>query len=157
MGIMSKYDSIESLSDGDFRRLAGVEKSTFVLMLEVLKPLELAKRARGGKQPRLSLPDRLLMCLEYLREYRTYFHLGQSYGVSEAQCYKICRWIEEALIKDKRFHLPGKKALIKPDADYATVLVDATESPVERPKKTLQKQTKRAETLLLGEEETAYA
>lgn len=132
---MSKYDSMGSLSEGDFRRLVGVDKSTFAVMLEVLKPLELAKRARGGKQPKLSLADRLLMCLEYLREYRTYFHLGRSYGVSEGHCYKICRWIEDALIKDKRFHLPGKKALVKPDAEYDVMLVDATESAVERPKK----------------------
>lgn len=134
---MSKYDSIKGLSDGDFRRLVGVEKSTLMVMLEVLTPLELAKRARGGKRPKRSLPDRLLMCLEYLREYRTYFHLGQNYGVSEAQCYKICRWIEDALIKDKRFHLPGKKVLIRPDTNYDVMLVDATESSVERPKKTL--------------------
>ena len=110
------------------------------MVLELIKPLELAKRSRGGKQPKLSLSDRLLMCLEYLREYRTYFHLGQSYGVSEGQCYKICRWIEDALIQDKRFHLPGKKALVKPDANYDVILIDATESPVERPKKTLKKQ-----------------
>ena len=154
---MSKYDSIEGLSDDNFRRLVGVEKSTFTAMLGVLKPLESAKRARGGRRPKLSLPDRLLMCLEYLREYRTYFHLGQSYGVSEGQCYKICRWIEDALIKDKRFHLPGKKALVKSDADYDVVLVDATESPVERPKKTLQKQKERAETLLFWEEKAAHA
>ena len=97
------------------------------------------------------------MCLEYLREYRTYFHLGQSDGVSEGQRYNICRWIEEALIKDKQFHLPSKKALVRSDADDDIVLVDATEPPVERSKKTLQEQTKRAEALLLGKEKTAYA
>jgi len=37
------------------------------------------------------LEDRLLMTLEYLREYRTYFHLGQSYGLSESACYRSCR------------------------------------------------------------------
>ncbi len=31
----------------------------------------------------------LLMVLEYLREYRTYFHIGQSYGMSESNCFKI--------------------------------------------------------------------
>ena len=120
--MMSKYDAIEGLSTDDFRRLVGVEKTTFALMLEVLKPLELAKRARGGRPPKLSLPDHLLMCLEYLREYRTYFHLGRNYGMSEGHCYKICRWIENALIKDKRFHLPGKKTLVKSDADYDIIL-----------------------------------
>ncbi|MBA3602477.1 MAG: transposase family protein [Parachlamydiaceae bacterium] len=31
------------------------------------------------------------MALEYLREYRTYFHLGRSYGLSESACYRACR------------------------------------------------------------------
>jgi hypothetical protein len=39
------------------------------------------------------------------------------------------------LIKDGRFHLPGKKALAKNDVQYEVVLVDATETPCERPKK----------------------
>ncbi len=75
------------------------------------------------------------MTLAYLREYRTYFHLGQSYGVSEGTCYKTCRWIEDALIQNDTFHLPGKKALLDKDKEYEVVLVDATESPIERPKK----------------------
>ena len=57
---MSKYDSIKALSDGEFRRLIGVDKSTFTEMLEVLKPLVPTKRTRGRKRPKLSFPDRLL-------------------------------------------------------------------------------------------------
>ena len=39
------------------------------------------------------------MALEYLREYRTYFHLCRSYGLSESACYRSCRWVEDILIK----------------------------------------------------------
>ena len=49
------------------------------------------------------------MTLEYLREYRTYFHIGKSYGVSESYAYKIIKWVEDVLIKDGSFALPGKK------------------------------------------------
>ena len=132
---MSKYSKIKDLSSEDFRRLIGVKKDTFSKMLDVLYPIERKKRRLGGRQPKLILEDRLLMSLEYLREYRTYFHLGQSYGVSEGSCYKICCWIEKALIKNKLFHLPGRKALLDPDKEYEVVLIDATESPIERPKK----------------------
>jgi hypothetical protein len=31
--------------------------------------------------------------------------------------------------------LPGRKALLKSDVEYEVVLIDATESPIERPKK----------------------
>ncbi|WP_409350577.1 transposase family protein [Wolbachia endosymbiont of Diaphorina citri] len=28
----------------------------------------------------------MLIALEYLRKYRTYFHIAQSYGISESDC-----------------------------------------------------------------------
>ena len=36
---------------------------------------------------------------------------------------------------DKQFSLPGRKALLKSDMEYELVLIDATESSIERPKK----------------------
>ncbi|ETZ06733.1 hypothetical protein P618_201097 [Holospora obtusa F1] len=45
----------------------------------------------------------LLMALEYIREYRTYFHVNQSYGISESSCYKGTKWIEDRLIKHPDF------------------------------------------------------
>lgn len=39
------------------------------------------------------------------------------------------------MIKDGTFSLPGKKALLKSDASYEIILIDATETPVERPQK----------------------
>jgi hypothetical protein len=53
------------------------------------------------------------MVLEYIREYRTYFPTGQSYGVSESSAYKTIKWIEDTLIKHPDFSLPGRKALLK--------------------------------------------
>ena len=43
-------------------------------------------------------------------------------------------WIENTLVKDKKFSLPGKKALVE-DQSIEIVLVDVTECPVERPQK----------------------
>jgi hypothetical protein len=45
------------------------------------------------------------------------------------------RWIEDTLIKSKEFSLPGRKALLKSDMEFEVVMIDVTESPVERPKK----------------------
>ena len=42
---------------------------------------------------------------------------------------------EDVLIQDGTFSLPGKKALVKSDVEYEVVLIDVTESPVERPKR----------------------
>ena len=88
------------------------------------------------------------MTLEYIREYRTYFHVSQSYGVRESATYKPVRWVEDTLIKHPDFALPGRKALLKSDMEYDVVLIDATETPIERPKK--------AKTFLLGKKEKTH-
>jgi Helix-turn-helix of DDE superfamily endonuclease len=130
-----KYDKLHNLSLAQFKRLTGVKPATFAAMVDILTAADDAKKKRGGRASKLSIEDRLLMALEYLREYRTYFHIAQSYGVSESNAYKICRWVEDTLIKDKQFALPGRKELLKSDVEYEVVLIDVAESPVERPKK----------------------
>lgn len=132
---MDKSVTVGRLSDEAFRRLTGVQKATFAKMKEILEEAEVERKKLGGKPNKLSIFDRLLMALEYLREYRTYFHLGQSYGISESACYRNCRWVEDTLMKSKTFHLPGKKALYDEKMHEGCVLIDVTESPVERPKK----------------------
>ena len=74
------------------------------------------------------------MTLEYLREYRTYFHVASSYGISESSCYRNIKWIEDTLIKHPDLALPGKKALLNGGEDEV-ILIDATETPINRPKK----------------------
>jgi Helix-turn-helix of DDE superfamily endonuclease len=137
---MRKYDRVKNLAEEDFKRLTGVKRKTFHDMIEILNQEELKKKAGGGKPNILSLEDRLLMALEYLREYRTYFHVSQSYGVTESTCYRNCRWIEDVLIRSGKFSLPGKKELLKSDIEYEVLLIDASESPIERPKKKSPKQ-----------------
>jgi hypothetical protein len=132
---MQKYEHVKNLSPGKFRRLIGVSKNVFQEMLSIVKIAALKKAKKGGRPPSLVIEDQLLMALEYLREYRPYFHLGQSYGVSESSCYKTCKWIENTLIKDEKFRLPGKKVLLKNNMSLELLLIDATETPIERPKK----------------------
>lgn len=130
-----RYEGLRGFREEEFRRLTGVKKATFVKMLEILKEAEEVKKAKGGKPNYLSMEDRLLMALEYIREYRTYFHVASSYGVSEGVCYRNIKWIEDTLIKHPDFALPGRKALLKSDIEYETILIDVSESPIERPKK----------------------
>ena len=140
-----RYEEVGGFNDEEFRRLTGVKRTTFEKMVSILNAAEASKKALGGKPNNLAMEDRLLMALEYLREYRTYFHIASSYGVSESTCYRNSRWIEDTLIKHPDFALPGRKALLKSDMEYEVVLIDATESPIERPKKsrTISTQAKR--------------
>ena len=107
-----------------------------------------AQRSRGGRSTKLTTEDRLLLTLEYWREYRTYFHIAHDDGISESTAYKNIKWVEDTLIKHSDFSLPGRKSLTASEKAYEVVLVDATESPIERPKKT--------KALLFRKKEEAY-
>ena len=132
---MQKYEHIKDLPSKAFRRLTGVSKNVFEDMLGIVKLAALKKTAKGGRPSSLSIENQILMALEYLREYRTYFHLGQSYGVSESSCYKTCKWVDNTLVRDAKFRIPEKKILLSNDMPLEVILIDATETPIERPKK----------------------
>jgi len=126
-----RYETIEHLKDTDFKRLTGVQRETFDLMLKVIE-----KGLRDfGRPTKLSRADQLLMTLMYWREYRTEFHIAQSYGISEATVCRTIRKVENALVRSGKFRLPGKKTLQVSDTVFEVVLVDVTEQPIERPKK----------------------
>ena len=130
-----KYENIRNYSEDQFRRVTGVKRSTFERMLEILASKRKEKLSQGGRKPKLSLEEMLVAALEYWREYRTYIHIAASYGIHESNMYRLIKWVEDVLIKDGTFSLPGKKALLKSETEYEVVLVDATETPVERPKR----------------------
>jgi hypothetical protein len=134
--MQSKYEQHFLLSDSDFRRLTGVHKATFEQMVVVLTAQINQMKKVSGRPSRLSVADQLLMMLEYNREYRTYFHIAQSYLVSEATAFRLISRAENYLIKSGKFSLPGKKALFESEINYEILIVDATETKVERPKKT---------------------
>jgi len=130
-----KYENLKSYSEEQFRRITGVRRTTFEKMLEILRPKYKEKLSKGGRTPKLNLEEMLLAALEYWREYRTYAHIAASYGIHESNMHRLIKWIEDVLIKDGTFSLPGKKALLKSAVEYEVVLIDVTESPVERPKR----------------------
>lgn len=132
---MKQYDYIKTLADEEFRRLTGVKIATFKQMILLLLEAEKAQKIKSGRSHKLCMEDRLLLTLEYLREYRTYFHIANSYGIHETTAIRISRWVEDVLVRSKEFSLPGRKALLKSDMEYEVILIDAAESPCERPKK----------------------
>ena len=126
-----RYETIKHLKDTDFKRLTGVQRETFEKMRKVIE-----KGMRDfGRPPKLSRADQLLMTLMYWREYRTEFHIAQSYGISESAVCRTIRKVEDTLVHSRKFRLPGKKALQPSDTIFEVVLVDASEQPIEHPKK----------------------
>ncbi len=130
-----KYEIIKEYDEKQFRRITGVKRATFNKMIEILKKSYAEKHRRRGRKSKLSIEEQLLAALEYWREYRTYAHIAASYGIAESNIYRSIKWIEDTFIKDGTFSLLGKKELLKSDAAYEVILIDATETPVERPQK----------------------
>jgi len=131
-----------SLSNTQFKRLFGVKRTTFSQMLEILHPAFEKLHARGGKPPKkLRLEDRLLVTLQYWRTYLTLEHLAYEYNTVKSHIHDAIVWVEDTLIREGTFRLPGKKALMDSEDEtdgeqkQRTILIDVTESPIERPKK----------------------
>ncbi len=134
-----RWEEVCGWPDKKFRRLVGVKPGVFQQMKEAALASEPASThpaggARRGPRPKLAIEDRLLMLLMYYREYRTFAHVGASFGVSETQCWRIVTELEERLLADERFHLTRKQSL-RSDAHWQGVVIDAGECAVERPKK----------------------
>lgn len=126
-----RYETIEHLKDTDFKRFSGVQRATFDLMLRVVE-----KGLRDfGRPAKLSRADQLLVTLMYWREYRTEFHIAQSYGISEATVCRTIQKVENILVRSGKFRLPGRKTLQVSDTIFEVVVVDVSEQPIERPKK----------------------
>jgi hypothetical protein len=125
------YLDIRDRSAEDFKRLTGVLPETFQAMLRAVQ----RSASKFGRPPTLSDADQLLLTLLYWREYRTQYHVAAEYGISESTCGRIIRHVEEVLSESTHFKLPKKKRLDRSSIDIEVVVVDVTETPIERPKK----------------------
>ncbi len=129
------YENLRNLPADQFRRTCGVEPATFEAMLEALRAAEQRKR-KPGRPPKKPLEDQLLLTLLYHYDYRTQLQLGVDSGLGESAVCRLIQRVEERLLADPRFHLPKRRERVqRRRAQSPAVAVDATETPIERPKK----------------------
>lgn len=142
-----KYSQVKKLSSTKFKRLTGVKRGTFSVMVRVVKTEE-KKKKKVGRPAKLRIEDQILITLQYLREYRAYYQIGIDWKLSESAICRLVHKIENILIRSRKFSLPGKKELLKTpiflppptgvsggQCEQREVVMDVMESPIERPKK----------------------
>jgi hypothetical protein len=134
-----RYCDLITSNEPTFKRLTGVSRAIFGKMVEESERFKPASthKIKGnmrGPKPKLTPQDQVLMLLMYYREYRTFLHIATTFGISEAQCWRIITGLERLLIKSELFHIKGKKRLLSAE-NIEVVLIDVSESPVEHPKK----------------------
>ncbi len=133
-----RYEEVQGLKPAAFKRLTGVKPQVFSEMLAVLHEAE-GRKKKVGRSSKLSLGDKLLLSLAYWREYRTQLHLAASYGLHESTANRIITKVEDVLISSGKFNLPKRREV--EETEWAVVLVDVAETPVEKPKKSSEATT----------------
>lgn len=127
-----------------FRMFTGLSAEEFDRLVADLEPVWLARKAkRAARRPRQRKPgagrkvtlrftDRVLLTLLYYRVYVTQEFVGFLFGVDKGT---VSRNVQElGLCMAGVFRIPERKVRVDPD-DLAAVFVDATEQPVNRPKR----------------------
>jgi hypothetical protein len=61
--------------------------------------------------------------------------IAAEYGVCKGTICLSIQWVEDTLAQDGTFALPGKKALKRKSASIEYIVIDVTESPINRPQK----------------------
>ena len=132
---MKNEEKVEKMRENEYQKIFGVKKATFDAMLKILEEKYQERHKKGGKPPTLSVLDKLIIMLQYYREYRSMQHIAFDYGVSKSTICDSIAWAEQTLIKSGMFRLPSKRKLIQPNCDLEVVVIDATECEIERPEK----------------------
>jgi hypothetical protein len=127
---MERWHRAFAKNDATFKELFGVKKEIFQQMHARLNAAYQQRHRKGGRRPKLSVGDQLFLTLQYWREYRTMAHLAFDFGVSKSTVSDTIVQVENVLIREGTFHLPGKKALLSPDNVGRTLAVDVTEYPI---------------------------
>jgi predicted DNA-binding protein YlxM (UPF0122 family) len=138
---MDNIKRIEKLKETEYQELFGVVKTTFDKMLEKLGNANKELHKHGGRPPRLSVLDKLVIMLGYYHDYRTMVNIAFDYEVSKSRISDAVKWVENTLIEDGAFALPSKRELIKAETEIVIAIVDVKEQETERPKKNRKSHT----------------
>lgn len=131
---MASQEQIYNMSESKYQELFGVKKHVFEKMVDILQKKFDEQHARGGRPPKLSVLNKLIITLIYFREYCTMGYLAFSFNVSKSTISESIDWVEKTLIKSKQFELPSKRKFLE-NLQNESVIIDVTECAIERPKK----------------------
>src|SRR5712692_11481356 len=118
-----------------FKQLSGMRVTEFEEVCRRVRPLWEAEEAKKCPQGRRShfqtLEDRLLALFMYYRTYVTHEWIGYLFGMHNAN---VCRQFQrlEPLVA-RVIHIKKDRTLTKEKVE--AILVDATEQPIQRPRK----------------------
>jgi hypothetical protein len=118
-----------------FNRLFGISVSQFEEILLKIEPQwqkqVINRYKRPGRDYKLELADMLLLLLLYYRSYITQMFVGFLFGIDDSRVCRIIQKLEPILAKGMA--LTKTKYLSQEEVE--TLIIDATEQPIERPQR----------------------
>ena len=127
-----------------FQLLTGVTKEVFMMMLGALtREYNKIHLIKGGNPNGTDIGLKLVIALEYWREYRTMRHMAFDYSMPASTLCNCITWVEDILSQSEEFRIPELKEKFKQRQEDSNpirvVLIDVEEQPIERPKENQEK------------------
>ena len=127
-----------------FRLLTGVTKEVFNEMLGILTAeYERTHKIKGGNPNGTPIGLKLVIALEYWREYRAMRQMAFDYNMPVSTLCECILWVENILSKSEKFQIKELKEKFKHREDEGNpirvVLIDVEEQPIERPTENQEK------------------
>lgn len=126
-----KTPTFTTLTDAQFKRVLGISRPLFAELLSYLQTFQSPR----GRPCKLEAEAQLTLSLTYWRDYSSLLTLGSQYGISETSAWRVVRRVEDRLLQSGLLSLPKTPSGRGVETSVET-LVDVTEIPIERPKKT---------------------
>lgn len=96
------YERVSCFNDSKFKRKVGISRILFEILIEIIKKSLIEKHAKGGRKPKLSPENMLLMFFTYYRDYPTYLSLSTQFNLDESNAWRWIKWVETVLINTFR-------------------------------------------------------
>jgi hypothetical protein len=133
---MNNAERIKNMPASKYKEIFGVEKYVFDRLYRLLCLFyAFQKKSNAGRNPQLSVLDKLVITLQYWREYRTYRHIAFDYGVGKSTIGEAILWVEDAIIASGLCNLKSARELRENPSNIKIAIVDVTEQEIERPKR----------------------
>ena len=130
---MYMYEKIKNYNDRKFKRAVGIPRVLFEIFVGIITFSLNEKHKKGGRKPKLSVENILLMYLKFYRDYNTFFSLANMFGIDEANVYRWIKWSEKVLATGFAGMINELITMSKIDVTHEH-LVDVTECGIQRPK-----------------------
>jgi hypothetical protein len=133
---MDNEARIGQMATSKYKEIFGIEKYIFDRILRLLEIADtFGRKNSAGRKAQLSVLDKLVITLQYWREYRTYRHIAFDYGVGKSTIGESIIWVENTIIASGLCNLKSSRELRDNPAKIKIAVVDVTEQEIERPKK----------------------